>query len=223
MILSDIELLACIFNADSTERIQVGPIVNWKKQLQAASIDVRLGQEVVVFRKEMVSVLDLLSSDGEDVTRRLAQRTSVDPQNGFVVHPGDFLLATTFESIKLPANIAARLEGKSSWGRLGLQVHSTAGFIDPGFAGKVTFEISNVGTLPMKLYPGLLVAQVCFFRTGELARKVYGSSDSKYFGQLRTEPSKYYDDLEIKRFIAMRNANQARRKSDAAERRPADS
>src|SRR5260370_6121136 len=160
MILTDIDLIARLFHKEEARRIAVAPILSWQKQLQAASIDLRLGPEVVVFRREMESVLDLLSAGGREVTRRLAQRTSVDPTQGFVVHPGDFLLATTFESVKLPDDIAARLEGKSSWGRLGLQVHTTAGFIDPGFAGKATFEVSNVGRLPVKLYPAMLVAQV---------------------------------------------------------------
>jgi len=186
---------------DAAKRLQIAPIVSWKKQLQPASVDVRLGPEVIVFRREMESKLDLLSPEGEEVTRRLAHRMGVDPTNGFVIHPRDFLLATTFESFRLPHDIAARLEGKSSWGRLGLQIHSTAGFIDPGFAGKITFEISNVGTLPIRLYPGLLVAQVCFFKTESSSRKAYEKSRNKYFGQLRTEASRYYKDDEIVRFI----------------------
>jgi dCTP deaminase len=200
MILTDSELLARFFCKEPSRRIQVSPIINWRKQLQPSSIDLRLGSEVVVFRREMESVLDLLDRKGEEVTRRLAHRMSVNPLQGFVIHPGDFLLATTFESMRLPADIAARLEGKSSWGRLGLQIHSTAGFIDPGFAGKVTFEISNVGTLPMRLYPGLLVAQVCFFQAKFPSIKAY-DKENKYFGQLRTEPSRYYKDVEVRQFV----------------------
>jgi len=201
MILADIDLVTRLFHEDISRRIRVAPIIDWKKQLQPASIDLRLGPEVVIFRREMESELDLLSPEGEEVTRRLALRMSVDFKQGFIIHPGDFVLATTFESMALPNDVAGRLEGKSSWGRLGLQIHSTAGFIDPGFAGKVTFEISNVGTIPMRLYPGLLVAQVCFFETVHGSKKAYDKSANKYFGQLRTEPSRYYKDSEVRRFV----------------------
>jgi dCTP deaminase len=216
MILTDIDLLTRIFYETAARRIQVAPVLNWQKQLQPASIDLRLGPEIVVFRREVESVLDLLSSQGEEVTSRLSQRMSVDRSQGFVVHPGDFILATTYESVKLPGDIAARLEGKSSWGRLGLQIHSTAGFIDPGFAGKITFEISNVGRLPVKLYPGLLVAQVCFFTAKRSSYKLYDKKDNKYFGQLRTEPSKYYGDQEVRRFIAYMSGKRRRRATDAS-------
>jgi len=204
MILTDAEILQRLFEENPKRRLRVAPIANWKKQLQPASLDVRLGAELVVFRRELEGTHDLLSPSANETTLRLPQRLAVDPRRGFVVHPGDFVLATTFESVALPFDLAARLEGKSSWGRLGLQIHSTAGFVDPGFAGKLTFEISNMGGLPMRLYPGLLVAQLCFFVSAADAQKPYGRGANKYHCQLRTEPSRYYDDEEVKLFVRQR-------------------
>ena len=120
----------------------------------------------------------------------------VEPVDGepFVLHPGEFVLGSTFEQVTLPDDIAARLEGKSSLGRLGLLTHSTAGFIDPGFTGHVTLELSNVATLPIKLWPGMKIGQLCFFRLSSPAEQPYGSgaSGSRYQGQRGPTPSKSY-------------------------------
>lgn len=206
MLLSDRAILTRVFGeTDDAKAIRVAPVLDWKKQLQAASLDVRLGNDLISFRRELEGERDVLSEESEAETRRHSRRVVVNLESGFVVHPGEFLLATTLESFLLPSDIAARLEGKSSWGRIGLQVHSTAGFVDPGFAGKITFEISNVGSLPVRLYPGLLVAQVCFFFLDSPSRGAYGRlRDSKYFGQLRTEGSRFYNDSEIQAFRAAR-------------------
>jgi dCTP deaminase len=113
---------------------------------------------------------------------RLVEVASDDP---FVLHPGEFVLASTYEVVTLPDDIAARLEGKSSLGRLGLLTHSTAGFIDPGFSGHVTLELSNVATLPITLWPGMKIGQLCFFRLSSPAEHPYGSNESgsRYQGQ----------------------------------------
>ena len=119
--------------------------------------------------------------DQPDLTRLV----ETDPDEAFVLHPGEFVLGSTFEVVTLPDDIAARLEGKSSLGRLGLLTHSTAGFIDPGFSGHVTLELSNVATLPIKLWPGMKIGQLCFFQLSSPAEKPYGSAEyqSRYQGQ----------------------------------------
>jgi dCTP deaminase len=121
------------------------------------------------------------AEDQPDLTRLV----EVDGDEALILHPGEFVLGSTFEAVTLPDDVAARLEGKSSLGRLGLLTHSTAGFIDPGFTGHVTLELSNVATLPIKLWPGMKIGQLCFFRLSSAAEHPYGSSvyGSRYQGQ----------------------------------------
>ena len=119
------------------------------------------------------------------------------PNEPFILHPGEFALASTYEVVTLPDDVAARLEGKSSLGRLGLLTHSTAGFIDPGFSGHVTLELSNVATLPIKLWPGMKIGQLCFIRLSSPAEHPYGSSlyGSRYQGQRGPTPSKSHQSF----------------------------
>jgi dCTP deaminase len=201
MLLSDHQILARVFGLTSSDpqRLEIGPVLDWNGQLQPSSIDVRLGGDIITFRRELEAELDVFKADYAAV-QRLVERHSLRPLQHLVVHPGDFLLATTFESFRLPTDLAARIEGKSSWGRIGLQVHSTAGFVDPGFAGKITIEMSNTGTLPIRLYVGISIAQVCFFELDQGAGRAYGAAvdlGSKYFGQLRTEASRFYDSKSL--------------------------
>jgi dCTP deaminase len=125
---------------------------------------------------------------------RLVETPGDEP---FILHPGEFVLASTYEVVTLPDDISARLEGKSSIGRLGLLTHSTAGFIDAGFSGHVTLELSNVATLPIKLWPGMKIGQLCFFRLTSPAEQPYGSgaSGSRYQGQRGPTPSKSYQNF----------------------------
>jgi dCTP deaminase len=148
--------------------------------LQPSSIDVRLDRFFRLFDNHKYAVIDP-AQDQPDLTRLV----EVDPDEPFVLHPGEFVLGSTFEQVTLPDDIAARLEGKSSLGRLGLLTHSTAGFIDPGFSGHVTLELSNVATLPITLWPGMKIGQMCFFRLSSPALQPYGSgaSGSRYQGQ----------------------------------------
>ncbi|QAY64878.1 dCTP deaminase [Xylanimonas allomyrinae] len=148
--------------------------------LQPSSIDVRLDRYFRLFDNHKYPYIDP-SQEQPDLTR-LVEVTGDEP---FVLHPGEFVLGSTFESITLPDDVAARLEGKSSLGRLGLLTHSTAGFIDPGFSGHVTLELSNVATLPIMLWPGMKIGQTCFFRLSSPAEHPYGSSQygSRYQGQ----------------------------------------
>lgn len=148
--------------------------------LQPSSIDVRLDRFFRLFDNHKYPVIDP-SADQPDLTRLV----EVEDGEPFVLHPGEFVLGSTYEQVTLPDDIAARLEGKSSLGRLGLLTHSTAGFIDPGFSGHVTLELSNVATLPILLWPGMKIGQLCFFRLTSAAEQPYGSAayGSRYQGQ----------------------------------------
>jgi dCTP deaminase len=147
--------------------------------VQPSSVDVRLDRYFRVFENHRYPHIDP-AADQPDLTR------SVEPEGDepFILHPGEFVLGSTYEQVTLPDDIAARLEGKSSLGRLGLLTHSTAGFIDPGFQGHVTLELSNVATLPIKLWPGMKIGQLCFFRLSSPAQDPYGSKrhGSRYKG-----------------------------------------
>ncbi len=148
--------------------------------VQPSSIDVRLDRFFRLFDNHKYPYIDP-SEDQPELTRLV----EVDSDRAFILHPGEFVLASTYELVTLPDDVAARLEGKSSLGRLGLLTHSTAGFIDPGFSGHVTLELSNVATLPIKLWPGMKIGQMCFFRLSSPAEKPYGSAEysSRYQGQ----------------------------------------
>ncbi len=155
--------------------------------VQPSSIDVRLDRFFRVFENHRYPHIDP-STEQAELTREVAT-VGDEP---FVLHPGEFVLGSTYEVVTLPNDIAARLEGKSSLGRLGLLTHSTAGFIDPGFSGHVTLELANVATLPILLYPGMKIGQVCFFRMTSESEHPYGSSiyGSRYHGQRGPTPSR---------------------------------
>ncbi|MFD7642977.1 dCTP deaminase [Kitasatospora sp. NPDC059795] len=160
--------------------------------VQPSSIDVRLDRFFRVFENHRYPHIDP-SEEQPDLTRL------VEPEgdDAFVLHPGEFVLASTYEVITLPNDVASRLEGKSSLGRLGLLTHSTAGFIDPGFSGHVTLELSNVATLPIKLYPGMKIGQLCLFRLSSPAEHPYGSAryGSRYQGQRGPTPSRSFQNF----------------------------
>ena len=148
--------------------------------VQPSSIDVRLDRYFRLFDNHKYQVIDP-AADQPDLTHQV-EVAGAEP---FVLHPGEFVLGSTYEAVTLPDDVAARLEGKSSLGRLGLLTHSTAGFVDPGFSGHVTLELSNVATLPILLWPGMKIGQMCFFRLSSAAEFPYGSGPygSRYQGQ----------------------------------------
>ena len=148
--------------------------------IQPSSVDVRLDKFFRLFDNHKYPVIDP-AEDQPELTRLV----EVDPADGFVLHPGEFVLGSTLEQVTLPDDLAARVEGKSSLGRLGLLTHATAGFVDPGFTGHVTLELSNVATLPIMLWPGMKNGQLCFFRLSSPAEHPYGSKQygSHYQGQ----------------------------------------
>ena len=148
--------------------------------VQPASVDVRLDRFFRLFDNHRYAHIDPRQEQDE-----LTRLVEVDPDEAFILHPGEFVLGSTYEQVTLPDDLAARLEGKSSLGRLGLLTHSTAGFIDPGFSGHVTLELSNVATLPIKLWPGMKIGQLCFFRLSSSAQSPYGTgaNQNRYQGQ----------------------------------------
>jgi dCTP deaminase len=157
--------------------------------VQPSSIDVRLDRYFRVFENHRYPHIDP-AEDQPDLTRQV-EPAGHEP---FVLHPGEFVLASTYEVVTLGNDLSARLEGKSSLGRLGLLTHSTAGFIDAGFSGHLTLELSNVATLPIKLWPGMKIGQLCFFALSSPAEEPYGSgrTGSRYQGQRGPTPSRSY-------------------------------
>ncbi|MFF1906776.1 dCTP deaminase [Kitasatospora sp. NPDC058218] len=183
MLLSDKDIRAEIDKG----RVTIDPFD--PAMIQPSSIDVRLDRFFRVFENHRYPHIDP-SEEQPDLTRL------VEPEgdDAFILHPGEFVLASTYEVITLPDDVASRLEGKSSLGRLGLLTHSTAGFIDPGFSGHVTLELSNVATLPIKLYPGMKIGQLCLFRLSSPSEHPYGSAryGSRYQGQRGPTPSRSF-------------------------------
>lgn len=157
--------------------------------LQPSSIDVRLDRYFRVFQNSRYTHID--PRERQDDLTSLVEPAEDDP---FVLHPGEFVLGSTFEQVGLPDDLAGRLEGKSSLGRLGLLTHSTAGFIDPGFTGHITLELSNVANLPITLWPGMKIGQLCLFRLSSPSDNPYGSAaaGSRYQGQRGPTPSRAY-------------------------------
>ncbi|ALE86307.1 dCTP deaminase [Pseudonocardia sp. EV170527-09] len=159
------------------------------EMLQPSSVDVRLDRFFRVFQNSRYTHIDPAQQQDE-------LTTPVETPDGesFVLHPGEFVLGSTFERVGLPDDLAGRLEGKSSLGRLGLLTHSTAGFIDPGFTGHITLELSNVANLPITLWPGMKIGQLCLFRLSSPAERPYGTEGvgSRYQGQRGPTPSRAF-------------------------------
>jgi len=160
--------------------------------VQPSSIDVRLDKYFRLFDNHKYPYIDP-AEDQPDLTRLI----EVEPGEAFILHPGEFVLGSSFEIVTLPNDLAARLEGKSSLGRLGLLTHSTAGFVDPGFSGHVTLELSNAATLPIKLWPGMKVGQLCFIRLSSATENPYGSAKygSRYQNQRGPTASRSFQNF----------------------------
>ena len=160
--------------------------------VQPSSVDVRIDRFFRLFDNHKYAHIDPAEEQPE--LTRLVEVESGEP---FILHPGEFVLGSTYEAVTLPDDIAARLEGKSSLGRLGLLTHSTAGFIDPGFSGHVTLELSNMATLPIKLWPGMKIGQLCFFQLTSPAEAPYGSGaqGSRYQDQRGPTPSRSFQNF----------------------------
>ncbi len=188
MLLSDRDIRAQI----EAGRIGLDPLN--MELIQPSSMDVRLDRFFRLFDNHKYPFID--PREQQDDLTRFVEVAADEP---FILHPGEFVLGSTFEFVSLPDDIAARLEGKSSLGRLGLLTHSTAGFVDPGFQGHVTLELSNVATLPIKLWPGMKIGQLCFFQLSSASENPYGSAKygSRYQGQRGPTASRSYLNFHI--------------------------
>jgi dCTP deaminase len=173
-------------------RIEIDPYD--ESLLQPSSVDVRVDRYFRVFRNNLYPYIDVKVEQ-----EALTELVEVD-EEPFVLHPGEFVLGSTLERVKLPDDLVGRLDGKSSLGRLGLLIHSTAGFIDPGWDGHVTLELSNVANLPITIYPGMKIGQMSFVQLTEPAASPYGAAQlgSKYQGQRGPTPSRYWQNFAQK-------------------------
>ena len=161
--------------------------------IQPSSVDLRVDRLFRVFRNDTTPFIDPKLSQ-EDLT----ELVEVKEDGAFILHPGEFVLGSTSERVALPDDLTARVEGKSSLGRLGLLIHSTAGFVDPGFDGRITLELSNVANLPITIYPGMKIGQISFMRMDQPVERPYGSdgAHSKYQDQSEPTPSRFYKNFE---------------------------
>src|SRR5918912_874119 len=187
MILSDRDIRAEL----ESGRVVIDPFD--RDCLQPSSVDLHVDSQFRVFANSRYPFIDVRQEMPD-----LTELVEVKPDEPFILHPGEFVLGSTLERVVLPDDLVARLEGKSSLGRLGLLIHSTAGFIDPGWDGHVTLELSNVPTLPITIYHGMKIGQISFVQLSEPAEKPYGSGDlgSKYQGQMGPTPSRYWQNFE---------------------------
>jgi dCTP deaminase len=174
----------------AARRIVIDPLD--ERCIQPSSIDVKVSNLFRVFRNHTAGIIDV-KQDLEDLTEMVV----VDPDGVFMLHPGEFVLGSTLERITVPDDLVARIEGKSSLGRLGLLIHSTAGFIDAGFDGHITLELSNVASLPITIYPGMKIGQISFVQMTTPADNPYGKGarGSKYQGQRGPTPSRYFENF----------------------------
>lgn len=174
-------------------RLVIDPIGDPDKQIQPASVDLRLGTEFTIFQ---VGELGYIDPKGHD-WKNLLRHVSVCGVRPFLLHPGEFVLSSTMEWVKLPNNLVARVDGRSSLGRLGVLMHATAGFIDPGFEGNITLELSNVNRMPVALWPGSRVCQISFETMTSPAARPYGNKrGSKYQGQQGPTESSIAEDYK---------------------------
>ena len=178
-------------------KIVIDPLKD-EQQIQPSSVDMRLGDEFKVFKVIRKPYID--PKDEEDIAEYMESST-VPEGEAFIIHPNEFALATTQEYVKVPDDLVARVEGRSSMGRLGVTMHVTAGYVDPGFEGRITLEISNIGAMPVALYPGQRVCQLVFETMTTPAELPYGhpKRNSKYMNQLKPESSRVKLDYELKK------------------------
>ncbi|HJM88368.1 MAG TPA: dCTP deaminase [Dehalococcoidia bacterium] len=187
MVLSD----RSIAEALASGRLVIEPI--GEEALQPASVDIRLDRQFRVFRNHRDSYIDV-----REPVEDLTEVETIEDDQAFVLHPGEFVLGSTLERIKLADDLVSRVEGKSSLGRLGLLVHATAGYVDPGWDGHLTMELSNVANLPIRLYYGMKIGQLSFLELTTAAEHPYGSSElhSKYQGQTGPTASRGFTDYQ---------------------------
>jgi dCTP deaminase len=187
MILSDRDIRAAL----ASGRIAIEPLDSPEVQIQPASVDLRLGNQFIVFRHAEKPFIDPATDDATEFTQAL----EIPDGDSFYLHPGEFILGTTRERVALPEDLVGRVDGRSSIGRLGVMIHATAGYIDPSFRGTITLELSNVGIMPVALRPGMRVCQISFHQMTSAAENPYGSRPgSKYQDQTGPTPSRIHRD-----------------------------
>lgn len=191
MILGDRDLKLRLERGD----LVVTPLDDPELQIQPASIDLRLSDEFMVYKLPHLAAID--PQDSESISR-YTERLVIASSGHFILHPGEFALGATLESVKIPSDLVARVEGRSSIGRMAVVVHATAGFIDPGFEGQITLELSNLGRLPVKLSPGMRISQIVLHEMKSPAERPYGPErGSKYLGQCGPIPSRISSERAI--------------------------
>ena len=191
MILSDADILRRLEEGD----LVVEPLDDIDLQVQPASIDLRLGREFLEFQRTNIPCIH---PNSESEVDEYVNETVVDPEGEFILHPGDFVLGTTKERVEIPADLIAHVEGRSSLGRLAVVVHATAGLCDPGYRGQITLELSNLGSAPVALTPGMRISQLTFTELKTPAERPYGSErGSKYQDQTGPQASKIQGDHEF--------------------------
>ncbi|KAB1192283.1 dCTP deaminase [Haloferax sp. MBLA0076] len=191
MILSDADILARLERGD----LVVDPIDDIDMQVQPASVDLRLGTDFLEFQRTNISCIH---PTREDEVSKYVTETHVPEGEDFILHPGDFVLGTTKERVEIPADLLATVEGRSSLGRLAVVIHATAGIVDPGYEGQITLELSNLGTAPVALTPGMRISQLIFTEMKSPADRPYGAErGSKYQGQRGPQASRIGSDPEF--------------------------
>ncbi|MFB6122666.1 MAG: dCTP deaminase [Haloferacaceae archaeon] len=191
MILSDVDILSRLESGS----LVIDPLDDVDQQVQPASVDLRLGEEFLEFQRTNISCIH---PNREDEVSDYITETVVADGDEFILHPGDFVLGTTKERVEVPADLVANVEGRSSLGRLAVVVHATAGYIDPGYRGQVTLELSNLGTAPVALTPGMRISQLVFTELKSPAERPYGAErGSKYQDQRGPQASRIGDDPEF--------------------------
>jgi dCTP deaminase len=191
MILSDIDIL----NELEDGRLKIDPLEDIDTQIQPSSVDLRLGSEFLTFNYTNIPYID---PKDEEQTNTYTSKITIENDEIFVLHPGDFVLGTTKETVEIPAGLVAEVNGRSSLGRLGVLVHATAGVVDPGYCGEITLELSNIGRAPIALTPGMRICQILITELRTEADRPYGEErGSKYQGQKGPEGSKIGRDPDL--------------------------
>ncbi len=194
-VLGDKDIIDRITHENKDKKIYIHPLIS-SSQIQPASVDIRLGPKFHVTKIGKITHIDPLKSIDEvtfEIKKYLENYKILNKFEKFILHPNEFVLGSTLEYLKLPNDIGARIEGRSSWGRLGVLIHSTAGFIDPGFCGNITLELKNVSKIPIALYPGVRIGQISFFKISENA-----PYNGKYQNSFGAVSSQYFKDEEYK-------------------------
>jgi dCTP deaminase len=191
MILSDTDILRRLEQGD----LEIDPLTDIDQQVQPCSVDLRLGNTFLEFNRTQIPCIH---PNNVDEVNQYVSETHVNADREFILHPGEFALATTIESVTVPDDLVGHVEGRSSLGRLAIIIHATAGLADAGYSGQITLELSNLGAAPVALSPGMRISQITFTQMTSPAERPYGTErGSKYQGQSGPEPSRIGDDPEF--------------------------